>query len=558
MPDMMIEPGRLPLGGAASGIAPMPLDTVLPRGDLPQAEGTQGTEEEAGKEGAAGKAPMMDQVSEELQKAMEQWTMGSLKKMVAEMQARLTDTLLSYQPDPKKSDEENLREIREAVQRYSEALASKGASLQMTRPLEEALLEALAKWLESIMAQLLHQLGPAGATDKVAQLLERLFRQIAGTPPSRGKASAQAAALLQRSTGQQRSAGHTAAPQPQRPQCSEEGVRYRRGEGGARLDSSYSGQAQRLQAQEMRPVDTGRSLPPKAGAGVQTLRTAAAFQAASARNPEAEIVKELQFAEAFAKNLPKQTMLPNAKELPFVSEERLGVEIGLLWLKAETAAQEPGISASTAGMIRQAAEQRTAGFLYEAGYALQMAARAYPPGLCPDLWREDMLRVREELIRRYRQTKDPQKSLLETIAYAIEVFRDKQSSGKYRTWLRYLPERGFFLDQVGIEDIRQGWQGLCQSWERFLRDMGLRDAFSFREAAGLQSLWAMVLPPQKKTEVQKASSISLIGWFSAASVTSAIYSVCFAASTVIRVGTATSALCFAFAAFTLFRRGRRK
>lgn len=248
MPDFMLEPGRPQSGGIRFGIKPIPLDSVL-RPDALETEGMQATEGTEGQEASG--APSTDQISEELQQALEHWTEGSLKKLAMEVQERLTDALLSWEPDPKKSEEENLREVRETVRQYSEALTSKGSTLQITKPLEEALLEALSKWLEQIASQLLRLLGSADSADEIKGLLEKLFRQITGISPSRGKVSAQATALLQEAAGRRQFS-------QARVQLPEEGVLYQRGEGGARLDLGYSGQAQRTVEREARSMELNR------------------------------------------------------------------------------------------------------------------------------------------------------------------------------------------------------------------------------------------------------------------------------------------------------------
>ena len=553
MPDVMLEPGRSPSGRIYSRIKELSANAVLPQPGALSLEESQSIEEAEESEASAPGSPVVDQLSEELQQALDQWAAGSLKRMALEAQQNLTEVLLSWEPEPKKSEEENFAALRETVRRYNEALTAQGGSLQITRPLEEALLEALSKWLEQMMAQLLRLLGPEGSTDGVKQLLEKLFRQITGASPSKGRVAAQATELLQRAAGRR-------MPLQGKPHLSEEGVLYRRGAGGALLDRDYSGQAVKARERETRTLEPAQrrdlEMEPMAqmkGAAVVTRR--GAMQSL----PDLKIVQELRFVENFAKSVSMQPVLPSAKELPFVSEERLGLEVGLLWLKGEAAAREPGVTPHTAALIRQATEQRTSNFIYEAGYAFQEAARAYPPGVCPNLWREDIFRVREELVRRYRQTKDPQRSLLETIAYAVELFREKQEKGKYRTWLRYLPGRGLFLDQSGWEDIKQVWQNLCRSWERFIQDMGSRYLPSFREAAALQSLWAMLLPPQKKAEEGNASFWSLGGWLATAFASAAVvYAIWSAVSALGRIAAVTAALVSFGAAFLLFRKSRKR
>ncbi len=558
MPDFMLEPGRPQSGGIRFGIKPIPLDSVLrpealETGDVQKAEGMEGQEE------PASDAPSTDQISEELQQALEHWTEGSLKKLAMEVQERLTDALLSWEPDPKKSEEENLREIRETVRRYGEVLSSKGSALQINKPLEAALLETLSKWLEQIASRLLHLLSSAESADEIKGLLEKLFRQITGISPSKNKVSAQAAAVLQRA------AGHRQFSQTQQfsrasIQLPEEGVLYRRGKGGIRLDSGYSGQAQRAIEREARSMKLNRGTALELETELQSLKPGVASPRLFAVSQELEMVRELRFVENFVKNISGQPVLPSAKELPYVSEERLGLEIGLLWLKGEAAAREPGVTSHTAALIRQATEQRTENFLYEAGLALQLSARGYPPGQCPNLWREDVFRVREELIRRYRQTKDPQRSLMDAIAYAVELFREKQEKGKYRTWLRYLPGRGLFLDQFGWEDIKQGWQEFCQSWERFLQEMGLRNTPLFQGTVALQSLWGMILPPSKKMETANAASLwSLAGWlFTAAATAAVVYALWSAVSVLARVAAIVAACFFSGFAFLLLRKSRKR
>lgn len=550
MPDFMLEPGRPQSGGIRFGIKPIPLDSVL-RPDALETEGMQATEGTEGQEASG--APSTDQISEELQQALEHWAEGSLKKLAMEVQERLTDALLSWEPDPKKSEEENLREVRETVRQYSEALTSKGSTLQITKPLEEALLEALSKWLEQIASQLLRLLGSADSADEIKGLLEKLFRQITGISPSRGKVSAQATALLQEAAGRRQFS-------QARVQLPEEGVLYQRGEGGARLDLGYSGQAQRTVEREARSMELNRGTALGLETDIQDLKPGMALPRLSVVSQGLEMVRELRFAENFVKNISRQPVLPSAKELPYVSEERLGLEIGLLWLKGEAAAREPGVTPHTAALIRQATEQRTENFLYEAGLALQTAARGYPPGQCPNLWREDVFRVREELIRRYRQTKDPQRSLMEAMAHAAELFREKQEKGKYRTWLRYLPGRGLFLDQFGWEDIKQGWQEFCQSWERFLQEMGLRNTPLFQGTVALQSLWGMILPPSKKVETGNTTSLwSLAGWlFTAAATAAVVYALWSAVSVLARVAAIAAACFFSGAAFLLLRKSRNR
>ena len=551
MPDMMLEPGRSQSGWVRAGIKSIPLDSVL-RPDALTTEETQKAEEMQGQEPMAAETPLTDQLSEELQKVLAHWAEGSLKNLALEVQEQLTDTLLSWEPSPKKSAEENVNEIRETVRRYSEALTSKGTTLQISKPLEEALLEALAKWLEQTAAQLLRLLSSADSLDEIKGLMEKLFRQITGASPSKGKVSAQAAAVMQKV------AGHQQLSQRKIP-LSDEGVLYRKGKGGAQLDRGYNSQVQRAVERETHSVNLAQSLDLQAKENIKGVKSGTTAPEFSAALPELEIVRELRFAESFAKNISNQPVIPTENELPYVSEERLGLELGLLWLKGEAAAREPGVTSHTAALIRQATEQRTENFMYEVSCALQLAARGYPLGQCPNLWQEDVLRVREEVIRRYRLTKDAQRSLLETNAHAVEVFRGKQESGKYRSWLRYLPGRGLFLNQFGWEDIKQGWQELCRSWEKFLQEMELRNSPAFQGIVVLQSLWGMVLPPSPKAEAGNAASLwSLAGWlFTAATVAAVICAVWPAVSLQTRV-VAVIAACFcAGAAFLLLRNSRK-
>lgn len=550
MQNLTIDQNPAQPGIFRPSIKPLQLDTVLPGQEVPEAEGEE-------KDPLAAELPQVDKISEELQQALDQWAVGSLQKVAQKVQQQLTEILLSWEPDPKKSGEENLSELRETVRQHSARLASQGGSLQMTKAMEDALLSALSKWLEDIMAQLLRLLGPSGSPDALKQLLEKLFRQVSGNAPSGGKTAAQATAILQRASGRQSAAGKVSLP--------EEGVLYQRGREGVRLDSGYSNQAQRqIREKEFQRPIFSEFAEEKASAPFKKTEAASAVAvSASGKLPvgssELALARELRFAETVAKSLTSQPQLPTPKELPYVSEERLGLEVGLLWLKGEMAAREPGLSAPTASLIRQATEQRTMNYLYEAGRALQLAARAYPPELCPNLWREDVLRVREELIRRYRLTKDPQRSFLETIAYTVELFEEKQNKEKYRSWLRYLPGRGLFTDQAGWEDIKRGWQNFCESWERFLQDAGIRHGASFREAVGLQSLWALVLPSKKKETGGKFSLWTLTGWLmTAVAAATVIYAMWSAVSVLARAASLAAACGFAGVAVLLLRKSRKR
>lgn len=548
MPNLTIDQPPVSSGSLRPSIKPIPLDPVLPGQEVPEAEGEE-------KDALAAELPQVDKISEELQQALDQWAVGSLQKVAQKVQAQLTEILLSWEPDPKKSGEENLSELRETVRQHSARLASQGGSLQMTKAMEDALLSALSKWLEDMMAQMLRLLGPSGSSDALKQLLEKLFREVSGNAPSRGKVTAQATAILQRASGRQPAAGNVSLP--------EEGVLYQRGREGARLDSGYSGQAQRQirEREFQRPISSGlaENKSPAGRPGAAPAMAVPTSGKLPVGSSELALARELRFAETVAKGLLSQPQLPTSKELPYVSEERLGLEVGLLWLKGETAAREPGLSAPTASLIRQATEQRTMNYLYEAGRALQLAARAYPPELCPNLWREDVFRVREELIRRYRLTKDPQRSFLETVAYTVELFQEKQSKEKYRSWLRYLPGRGLFTGQEGWEDKKQGWQSFCESWERFLQDAGIRHGAAFREAAGLQSLWALVLPPKKRGTEGGFSLWTLAGWLmTAIAVAIVVYAMWSAISTLARVGSLLAACFFSGMAFLLLRKSRRR
>lgn len=482
---------------------------------------------------------VQDQVSEQLQQLIDQWSMGALQELAERIEAQLTEYLLNWQPNAHKSVEGNLAELQQGVQQHGAQLTAQGTALQVTGPVEEALLDALSRLLERQVPRFLSMLGDSNSSEGVERVLAGLFRQLTGAPPARSETARQAAVLL-RGRGEPRPSASppVRTPTQDRGMTGEEGVLYRRGDGGVTLDEDYGGHVRRAM-HAARPLDTESSV--------------------SLRRGDAVTGRDLQMAEQFARTVLAQNPLPNRKVLPYTSEERLGLELSLLWLEAETAAAQPGVSPQMALLLRQAAEQRTHELLYEAGRAFQQAARAYPPAACPDLRLEDILSVQGYLIRHYRITRDPERSLLETIGYTLELLESKQADGRYLSWLRYAPGRGLFTDRAGREDLKTGWRRFCQSWEWFLQTMGFQHAPALREAAGLHSLWAMVLPPDPGGSSQRLPTPHTVaGWLSgAAAAAAAVCGLWYADAPPLRLSAFAAALLFSGTAFFFLHRDRK-
>lgn len=472
------------------GLSPDRGSPVLRPGQQPDAPVQLAPE---GREDAA-PAAQTDQVSRQFQLLMEQRLYKELHAFVQRAQQELTDLLLNWEPDPKKSSEENYRELSRAIQEFSRQAVGQGGTLQLTYSMEQALLEALTRLLQLLLTQLLELLGPDGPQSGLEDLLDALFRQLTGHAPTRDQVTHQAAALLR---GELSQPARRSAAGP----ASGEGVLYRPGDsGGVRLDASYSGHARRAR-EAARPI-----IPPPAPQkeGVQPAGGAVTMA-------------HLDGLERFARTVLSQPWMPPAAQLPAASEERLGLELSLLWLEGETAASRPGLPPQVASLLRQASEQRSSAVLYDMAHTFHAAARSYPPGQCPDLLLADIVSVRAYLAHRYQAVKDPERSVLETIAYTLELFRRKQGEARYQTWLRYAANRGLFGGEAGRNDLRAGWEELCRRWEFFLLSMELAHAPAFRSAQGLRSLWAMVLPPPERASGDRGLSLrTLAGWLTCA------------------------------------------
>ena len=528
MPGTTIDPTPAPGLPPDRGLSALRPD-LRPEGPAPQPSASPGQE---GQEASAAQSSQRDQVSQQLQLLMEQRLYKDLHAFVQRAQEELTDLLLNWEPDPKKTPEENYQELSRVIQEFSRQAASQGGTLQLTSSIEQALLEALARLLLLLLAQLLELLGPDGPQGGLEDLLDVLFRQLTGHVPARGHVSHQAASLLRGESA--RASSHGAAP------SAGTGVLYRRGNsGGVRLESPNSGQPRQLRqaARTIDPAILQRGSSPKTGGPAVTMSQVAGL-------------------ERFAHTVLAQPYLPPSAQLPAVSEERLGLELSLLWLEGEAAASRPGLPPQVAHLLRQTAEQRSSAVLQDMAHTFHASARSYPPSQCPDLLLADIVSVRSYLASRYHATRDPERSMLETVAYTLELFRRKQGEERYRVWLRYAAGRGLFGAEAGRQDLRAGWEYLCRRWEIFLQSMELAHAPAFRSAQGLRSLWAMVLPPREHTGGGRGlSPWTLAGWLACAGgLAGGFWALLGSGAPPLRTAAAAGAVLLLAAAWACFRR----
>lgn len=493
-----------------------------------------------------------DQISETARRLIAALSKSPVSDQLEHIRAELLRFLLAWEASGQKSPEENLAELQAILLKLTEALD--GQVLLMDPDLESALLDALSSVLEYSAPDLLTLTG-ASQSD-LEQLLDGLFRQLSGTEADQ-EAVAQEAGQLARTVRQSAGSGpRSAAASPQSPlftaqstqqrdraappALEEGGVLYRRASQGVDTDTSYR-QIQHRTSAHARPIRP---------------ETASLAQSPAGRTAPYVTARDVQLAERFAKVLlTTQPSIP-AERLPYTSEERFGLELGLLWLEGETIAGQPGISPAMASILNKSMDAYLKEALTAIGRNFSHAARRHPPDVCPDLRLEDIARVQQEFVRRYRATGNAERTVLEVIRFAMERFEKKQEDYT-AVWLRYGPGMGLFTPRKDKEDLKIGWLHFCRSWSRFLKESGLSGKEDFSTAAGLQSLWAMLFPGQLDTSFLRRSPASVGGWLAAcASAGTTAYGLWYAQGGMVRPACLGAGVIFGIASVLFFRRKR--
>lgn len=216
--------------------------------------------------------------------------------------------------------------------------------------------------------------------------------------------------------------------------------------------------------------------------------------------------RAVQFTERFSDFL--QNLEPIApKDLPFTSEERLGLELGMITLYGELAAARPELSSPLPSMIRSATADYVRTYLAQAEKELSRYAVQHPPvSACPAFRLDAVMEICQYLLASFQQIRDPEQAVSQTLRYALSRFQKKKEESPYQSWLRYHENQGFFTLQPDLRsDLKRGWERICKRWNQFLQTM------EFTGARFRASIWAVILTPPPRGAASPRPSFSTAG-----------------------------------------------
>lgn len=409
--------------------------------------------------------PKKPQTEKTVQEVRSAWLQKSLSEWVNKVESELLGLLLNWQPSAG-TLEENLQQLQALLKQYQQQLSEQGQPLLLDGALEDALLEALARLLERQAGEFLRLTGNSATQSELETLLNRVFTQVTGEKASHEGLS-NGANHLRQFAGETGGRGMRQFPGRE----SGAGVIYQQATAGVRISQPYGG-----------PGGTrGRTPYPVLTAGW------------GGRLPDPPLTgRGIQLVERFARFLQTAEPVPK-RELPFTSEERLGLELGIIALKGELTAARPELVPPLSSMVRGATVRYVQDYLVRAERELGHYAVHHPPvDVCPAFRQDVVMQVYQYLLAAYRKGQDPEQAVLRTLKYALAQFQEKQEEIPYQSWLRYCLGRNFFeVLQSGAvpQDQRRGWGELCRRWNQFFSDMEFTGS-RFRE-----SVWGLVAQP---------------------------------------------------------------
>ncbi len=373
------------------------------------------------------------------------------------------ELLQNWLPDENLTTQENINRLMEIFFSLQTEILSSCTGTEQARAavyLDELTLDGMNRLFQESYQELYNFLEQYGRPGSWSEMEEGMFGQIAGRLPLADSGLSGGWTQTGR-YGQQKLADGAGGDYKR-----QQGVIYHRDFQGVQRNADYERYVSRLE----------RSTTQMGMKALEQARLQRMGQTGGTGGNRCCTVSDVRQADRFVQYLNHKFLGIRKADLPDTSEEYIGFWAGTLSLKTQVFLKQARIGEGMASALKYAVDAYIKEYFLKNSQALKETAAFRDRESCPSYQAEEIQKTYHAVIEQYKETKNPQESLLKGLQNAYHHFRSKQGAQEYQGISRYAADRGFFSRAAAgslEEEMWNGWKRLCLDWSQFAEFMSL-------------------------------------------------------------------------------------
>lgn len=372
---------------------------------------------------------------------------------------RFWDMLLSWRQNSQLSVEQNLKDLQALFQMLLKQIMTDyrgDIQLQLLAQLDSLMMNAIKQMMFERSADLMDFLGQYGRPGTNQQIMESLFKAVAGRAPIILSDELFGSDCLSSSKGQ--------------------GVIYQKAARGVQVNADYQNRIDKSENRQNQAAELlRRGVSGTNGKGFLGLSGRTDFALQQHGRPakgEGFSPRDISQAQTFVQYLKQNFPGIEPARLPYTSEEYIGFSAGTLALKLHALADKKGMGNEMSSALKYALDSYAQNYFLQNAQSLKQTAAFKSKASSPAMKADDFQKVYHFMVNTYEDKKDAQSSMLAGLQRASESFHAKQKDATYQKAERYFSETGFF-SRSAIHDLEReildGWKAVCKDWNDFLK-----------------------------------------------------------------------------------------
>ncbi len=405
---------------------------------------------------------------------------------------RIWDMILQWRQNSSLSVEENLKDLQALFQMLLKQIMTDyrgDIQLQLLAQLDSLTMNAIKQMMFERSSDLMDFLGQYGRPGTNQQMIESLFKVVAGRAPITLSGELFGSDSLSSSKGQ--------------------GVIYQKSARGVQVNADYQNRIDRSENRQNQAAELlRRGTPGTAGKGIfgSSAKTDFALQQ-SGRLAKGDGVspRDISLAQNFVQYLKQNFPGIEPAKLPYTSEEYIGFTAGTLALKLHALADKKGMGDTMSSALKYAVDTFAQNYFLQSAQSLKQTSLFRSKASYPAMKADDFQKVYHFMVNTYEDRKDAQTSMLAGLQRASESFHAKQKDTVYQKAERYFSETGFF-SRSEIHDLEweilDGWKAICKDWNDFLKfaQIPIDKALRFQPNMDYNSYMAILLAYERAAQ----------------------------------------------------------
>ena len=405
---------------------------------------------------------------------------------------RIWDMILQWRQNSSLSVEENLKDLQALFQMLLKQIMTDyrgDIQLQLLAQLDSLTMNAIKQMMFERSSDLMDFLGQYGRPGTNQQMIESLFKVVAGRAPITLSGELFGSDSLSSSKGQ--------------------GVIYQKSAHGVQVNADYQNRIDRSENRQNQAAELlRRGTPGTAGKGIfgSPAKTDFALQQ-SGRLAKGDGVspRDISLAQNFVQYLKQNFPGIEPAKLPYTSEEYIGFTAGTLALKLHALADKKGMGDTMSSALKYAVDTFAQNYFLQSAQSLKQTSLFRSKASYPAMKADDFQKVYHFMVNTYEDRKDAQTSMLAGLQRASESFHAKQKDTVYQKAERYFSETGFF-SRSEIHDLEweilDGWKAISKDWNDFLKfeQIPIDKALRFQPNMDYNSYMAILLAYERAAQ----------------------------------------------------------